>query len=151
MIQQISDNTGHKNQEMGSNGFLNKTRFLHFYSTQSWGNYHQQVEREEKGHKLSSLFNLFCADIFSIADCRHASDKKFKTFYFLCPQFLDSFPERSVFWKLYILQQKDKWQVNKVILGLCETLKSNRIKVWLLKSSPHTAVSTSPYKNFLSL
>lgn len=145
MIHQISDNTGHKNQEMGSNGFLNKTRFLHFYSTQSWGNYHQQVDllrTRRKGHKLSSLFYLFGADTFSIADCRHASDKKFKTFYFLCPQFLDSFPERSVFWKLYILQQKDKWQVNKVILGLCETLKSNRIKVWLLlKSSPHQPLS----------
>ena len=58
MIHQISDNTGHKNQEMGSDGFLNKTRFLHFHSTQSWGNYHQQVKQEQQEkdtHKLPVL------------------------------------------------------------------------------------------------
>ena len=60
MIHQISDNTRHKNQEMGSNGFLNKTRFLHFHSTQSWGNYHQQVAylRTSKKNQKEGVLTL---------------------------------------------------------------------------------------------
>ena len=66
--------------------------------------------------------------------------KKFKTFTFYVSSFWIVYPARRVFWKFYILQQKDKWQVNKVTLRL-KTLKSN--KVW----QPH---HITPHKNFLS-
>ena len=110
MIHQISDNTRHKNQEMGSNGFLNKTRFLHFHSTQSGGNYHQQVvyiRTRREGHQLlqSYLFFLFGADKVSIVDCRHASDKKFKTFTFYVPSFWIVYPE-SILKVLYFATKR---------------------------------------------
>ena len=109
MIRQISDNTGHKNQEMGSNGFLNKTRFLHFYSTQSWGNYHQQVDllrKRRKGHKLSSLFYFYLVRIHfqsQTVDMQATKSLKLSTFY--VPSFWIVFPS-GVYFESYIFCNK---------------------------------------------